>query len=90
MKYCSDEGSKTQNLWLSQFVLVAGVQRELREVMVERAKGTGLRVGLLNLVGEMLQGKAIDHYQQIWDAYASGKGVMYFEAYRTGFYSAEF
>jgi len=58
------------------------VDEEIQENLANRAKGSGLRVGLLNLIGSVLQGEAIAYYGHLWEKYDSdGDGLMYIEEF---------
>jgi Ca2+-binding EF-hand superfamily protein len=42
-----------------------------------RAKGSGCRIGLLNLISQVLQGEAIEYYRLLWDKFEpNGDGIM--------------
>ena len=53
------------------------LEAEAMEALAARTKGNRLNVGLLNLVGAMLEGDALEFYRGIWSKYeTSGDGLL--------------
>jgi serine/threonine protein kinase len=74
-RFTMEQALKQQWFELANSTTTVSFGPKAAQLLRARAKCSKLRVGLLNLVGSMLQGESLKYYNEIWSQYDAG-GVM--------------